>query len=275
MSTTTTQTSDASGDRRRARDQRGIRSSAAVKGGDRLPSPPRQRRPALAALAVLLIVGGAAVAALLAMRVDSRVPVLQANQTIAAGQELTAEMFTTTQVAAEDTALVRESQLDQVVGLYAKSTIQATQLLDATMVESTSFLEDGMVSVGAALAVGRYPAEGLQSGDVVDLVQVGDSGSEILVRNAKIGSTGGSSTEEDAAGRGANTVTEVSLIVRREDSAEVAAANVNGQLAVVLVERSGTIGEAAETDDPEDDPTADPTADPTGDPGESGEGGED
>ena len=41
-----------------------------------VPAPPRRRRPALTALAVLLIVGGAALAGLLAVRMDSREPVL-------------------------------------------------------------------------------------------------------------------------------------------------------------------------------------------------------
>ncbi|MGH3317395.1 MAG: hypothetical protein ACRDO0_14745, partial [Nocardioidaceae bacterium] len=68
-------------DRQRARAERGLKStrSSSTAGRDRLPSPPRRRRPALAALAVLLIVGGATLAALLALRLDQRVPVMMAR----------------------------------------------------------------------------------------------------------------------------------------------------------------------------------------------------
>ena len=64
MSTTTGGTAV---ERQRQRASRGIGRSA---GGpaNRLPAPPRQRRPALAAIAVLLIVGGALLAGLLAIR---------------------------------------------------------------------------------------------------------------------------------------------------------------------------------------------------------------
>src|SRR5918998_1807420 len=116
----TTQTTDAANERQRAREQRGIRSNQRVRAENtRLPSPPRQRRPALAALAVLLIVGGAAIAALLAMRVDERTPVLRLAGDVAAGEQITAEHLETTQVAAELDTLIPESQESQVVGQYA------------------------------------------------------------------------------------------------------------------------------------------------------------
>lgn len=266
MATSTTQTSDAAGERRRARDQRGLRSTQALK-AERLPSPPRQRRPALAALAVLLIVGGAAVAALLAMRVDSRVPVLQANQDISAGQELTAEMFSTTQVAAENTALIPESRADLVVGSYASTTIKTGQLLDIEMMSDTGFLDGDKVAVGAALAVGRYPAGGLQSGDVVDLVRVTEDSGKVFVRGAQISSLPSTAQGEDATGQGTNTVMELTLMVERDDAASVAAANMNNQLAIVLVDRGGVAAEdeASEDESSEDDadPTPTPTATPT------------
>lgn len=271
MATTTTQTSDAADDRRRARDQRGIRSSQTMK-ADRIPSPPRQRRPALAALAVLLIVGGAAVAALLAMRVDSRVPVLQANQTIYPGQVLNRDMFDATPVAAEGTGLVPESQLDQVLGLYASTTISESQLLDATMLSREGFLDSGKVAVGAALPVGRYPAEGLRPGDVVDLVRVADENSTVFVRGAQVSSMAGASLAEDAGG-GANAVLQISLIVSRGDAADVAAANANNQLSVVLVERGGGIDATAGSGGVQDvDESAD---DGSGDTNESDQNGED
>lgn len=68
---------------------------------DRLPPAPRERRPLLAAFAVLLIVGGAAVAGLLALRADTRVPVLVLARDVATGQQITADDLAVTPVASE------------------------------------------------------------------------------------------------------------------------------------------------------------------------------
>ena len=84
MSTTTT--GGTAVERQRQRASRGIGRSAG--GPANRPPPPRQRRPALAAIAVLLIVGGALLAGLLAIRMDSRVPVLAVTQEIPAGARI-------------------------------------------------------------------------------------------------------------------------------------------------------------------------------------------
>lgn len=251
---TTTQTADAAGERRRQRDQRGIRSTQSMK-SERLPSPPRQRRPALAALAVLLIVGGAAVAALLAMRVDSRVPVLQANQTIYAGQQLTPDMFTTTQVAAEGTPLVPESDESLVYGNYASSTITESQLLDATMLSASGFLGDGEVALGVSLPAGYYPSEGLNPGDIVDLIRITDNDQGTLVRDISVSAVGGvGSGEESATAPSGDATLQITLIVDTGDASSVAAASARGQLAAALVEPGAGVGDStAEEGDGADD----------------------
>lgn len=102
MSNESTRVADVSGqDRQRDREARGIRvRQKSDYSGDR-PTPPHRRRPALAALAVILIVGGAAIAGLLAMRLDSRTPVLVLNQDVAVGTKITSSMFTSSDVATE------------------------------------------------------------------------------------------------------------------------------------------------------------------------------
>ncbi|WP_051426173.1 SAF domain-containing protein [Jiangella gansuensis] len=236
----TTQTTDAAGERQRAREQRGIRSSQRAKADTgRLPSPPRQRRPALAALAVLLIAGGAAVAALLAMRVDERTPVLMLRGDVAAGQQITEQHLETTQVASELDTLIPESQLDQVVGQYARVSLRSGQLIDTTMLGPSGLLTDGTAAVGASLAPGFLPAGGLQEGDVVDLVSIATGSGEVIVEDARVSSA--VSSDGSSATSGATGVV-ATLIVDREDEAEVAAVAAQNQLVVTLVERGAPVG---------------------------------
>jgi SAF domain len=220
-------------DRRRAREERGLASAGAAARGDRLPPAPRERRPLLAALAVILIVGGSAAAGLLAVRSDSRVPVLVAARDIAVGQKITADAVATTPVASEGTLLLPASQQGLVVGQYAKISVTKGQLLDSSMLAGAGMLHSGEVAVGASLAVGRFPASGLAAGDKVQLVQVADGHGEVIVPDALVSSVyapGSTSTGSS----GASTVT---FIVAAAKGAQVAAIAADGGLAAVLVSR--------------------------------------
>ncbi|RHA41653.1 SAF domain-containing protein [Cellulomonas rhizosphaerae] len=223
-------------ERRRAREARGLGPAGGAAAGDRLPKAPRERRPLLAVLAVLLIVGGAAIAGLFALRQDSRVPMLQLAHDVAAGSAITDGDLVTTQVAAEGTALVPAGAKDQVVGRYARVPLVSGQLLDSTMLTDTAPLQPGSVAVGAALADGRMPASGLEPGDVVQLVQVGDSEGTVLVPDARVSSV----RTSDSVNAGATIVT---LIVDEASGAKVAAVAADGALAVTLVSRGTPIGE--------------------------------
>lgn len=229
---TSTSTPDGAQDRRRAREDRGLKPASAAARTDRLPPAPRERRPLLAAFAVLLIVGGAAAAGLLAVRSDTRVPVLMAARDIAVGQEITADDVTTTQVASEGTLLIPESQEDLVIGQFADITVSKGQLLDTTMLTATRTLQEGKVAVGASFAEGRVPASGLTAGDIVQLVRVTEGKGTVMVPNALVSST--STDDETATGSRAVTVT---FIVDEADGAAVAGVASEGQLAAVLVNR--------------------------------------
>ena len=137
-------------------------------------APPRQRRPALAALALLLIVGGALVAGLLAVRMDSRVPVLVATQDIEPGARITADDFGVVRVASEGLGLLPEELADQVDGAYATRSIPANTLLDQNMVSTDDPIPAGrtVVSVPLNNAPGR-----IASGDVVDVFRTRDASS--------------------------------------------------------------------------------------------------
>jgi len=227
---------DGVNDRRRAREERGF-APAAAPVGDRLPRAPRERRPMLAVLAVLLIVGGAAVAGLVALRQDTRVPVLALAQDVPAGTEITEQMLTTVPVAAESTFLVPAAQQDQVVGRYARLTLSQGQLLDTTMLTDSGLLRPGTVAVGGAFQPGRMPASGLQPGDVVQLVNVADPAApSVVVADARVSSVKASeSTSVTAA-------TVVTFVVSAAQGAPVASLASAGDLAVVLVERGSPVG---------------------------------
>ncbi|GEK22898.1 SAF domain-containing protein [Cellulomonas xylanilytica] len=234
---TSTSAPDGAQDRRRAREDRGLKPASAAARTDRLPPAPRERRPLLAAFAVLLIVGGAAAAGLLAVRSDTRVPVLIAARDIAVGQEITADDVSTTQVASEGTLLIPASQEDLVVGQFADITVTKGQLLDTTMLTTTRTLQEGKVAVGASLAEGRAPASGLVAGDIVQLVRVTEGKGTVMVPNALVSSTSGTD-EESTTGSGATTVT---FIVDAGEGAAIAGVAAEGQLSAVLVTRGAPL----------------------------------
>ena len=161
-------------DRQRARAERGLKStrSSSTAGRDRLPAPPRRRRPALAALAVLLIVGGATLAALLALRLDQRVPVMMARDDIAVGQQIEPSDLVETDVASDGLSLVPQDQVEAVIGTYARVAISRGQLLDTSMLTTAAPMGNGLATVGVPLVPGRTP-EDLQSGDKVRVVRIG------------------------------------------------------------------------------------------------------
>ena len=117
-------------------------------------------------------------------------------------------------------------------GRPARTSIAAGQLLDTTMLVDSGPLQPGVVAVGASLAAGRMPASGLETGDVVQLVQVADGEGRILVDDARVGGY----RENESGGLGSSAAT-VTFIVPESDGAQVAAVAAAGELAVVLVER--------------------------------------
>lgn len=239
--TTNTNTGEEASERQRKRAERGLRSTQSVK-SDRLPPAPRERKPGLAALAVLLIVGGAALAGLLAIRADERVPVIVASANISAGEQITEAHLGTMAVAADsDSLLIPESQTGQLVGQYATVDIADGQLVDTTMVGGEGLLDEGEVIVGATLAEGRMPGGGLSEGDDVDLIRVVDGEADVLVRDAEVSYAEGGG-EGDGFGASGQ---DVSFILSREQAPEIAAVAAAGELAVIQV-TAGPAGSAGE-----------------------------
>ena len=81
-------------------------------------------------LAVLLIVLGAAVAGLLAVRIDNRVPVLVARGEISAGQQISAGDLAVAEIASSGVSGIPAGQTAQVIGRYATTPIAPGRLID-------------------------------------------------------------------------------------------------------------------------------------------------
>ena len=186
-----------------------------------------RRRPLLAALAVLLIVGGALLAGLLANQMDQRVQVLAAGDTIRAGEVITKEDLMSASVSSDLRTLIRADQIDQVVGRTARVEVSKGQLLDTSQIATTPMPGGDKQVVGISVASGRFPAGGLGSGDVVNVVDVGTQ--SVSVDDAQVLKAVPSSGTDNDWTSGAV----ISLIVDKKDAAKLASASANGTIAVV------------------------------------------
>ncbi|MFE9453599.1 hypothetical protein [Streptomyces sp. NPDC006739] len=223
--------------------------------GDRLPTPPRERKPALAALAVLLILLGALGATTLVLRAGDRIEVVKVTQQVEAGQSVDTSNATSVMVASDDSIhYVRWDQLDTLKTLKAKSTIYPGTIVVGEMFTSGSSLPAGKASVGVALKEGQYPAD-IKPGDSVAVYNVDSSGSG----SGKSGSTGSTGTGSTSTSTGSALVgnakvatvaqssdatvstgnLSMTLLVDQADAAAVARAASAGAVAVVHVSGSG------------------------------------
>ena len=216
-------------------------------GGDRLPRPPGRRRPGLAVVAVLLIVLGAAVAGLLATRIDNRVPVLVARHQIAVGQQISSDDLAVAQVASSGLSTIPAADSSQIEGRYATGTIPAGRLLEPDMFGSTSLLVPGKVAIGVSLAVGRYPASGLQSGDVVEAIQTASTtgkgvdpakAGEVIATDITVGTVQVPGSSVFGSSGNSNYV--ITLILAQAEAPAVATAEAQTQLSLALVTRGGS-----------------------------------
>ena len=143
--------------------------------GRRLPSAPRERKPALAALAVLLIIGGALGAGFLVIQSGKRVAAIEISQQIGAGQQIPLSAIQQVQITAgPGLAYVPWADASQVARYFTVSTIPAGTLLTRQMVATTGTSVAGRAVLGLALKDGQLP-HGLQDGDHIDIYQVSDA----------------------------------------------------------------------------------------------------
>ncbi|MEV5100880.1 hypothetical protein ACFQ7G_15925 [Streptomyces massasporeus] len=215
--------------------------------GDRLPTPPRERKPALAALAVLLILVGALGVTMLVLQVGNRVEVVKVTKEIQAGESV-GNNVTSVMVAADDSInYVTWDQLTTLKTLKAKSTIYADTVVMGQMFGKSAGLPAGKVSVGLALKEGTYPAD-IKAGDIVSAYRVSSTGSGSNSSDGNSGSGGTSSSggalvddarvskvvaDDDATVSTGNL--SITVLVDQADAAALASAAAANQVAIVRV----------------------------------------
>jgi hypothetical protein len=195
----------------------------------------------MAAIAVLLIVGGAALAGLLALRLDSREPVLVLTQDVPVGTEITTDVLGTTRVASEGLSLVPEKQARKVLGTYARSSMSAGQLLEESALTTAEPIGADQAQVGVTLKAGPVPP-GLGSGDEVRLIRLGDGSS--TVRPIAVGLVLNVGSSEDGGLSGGGRSTSATLLVPADAADEVIDAAGGEVLGIALVRRGISIEDA-------------------------------
>ena len=170
-------------------------------GGRRMPSAPRERKPALAALAVLLVALGAVAAGYLVINAGHRVGAVEITQQVGQGQRIPASAIKEVEIASNSGInYVAWQYANRVAGIYAAVQIPAGTLLTSAMTTATNNLAAGKVQVGLSLKPGQAPAN-LLIGQSVEAFGVG-TGSGCAAAAGGSGGTGGAGGGSGGNGAG-------------------------------------------------------------------------
>jgi hypothetical protein len=205
---------------------------------ERLPQPPRRRRPGLAALAVMLVVGCSAVSASLVFASGDTTAVLTVVRAVPAGQALAAADLGTAEISGSGLTAVAATARDSVLGLTAAVDLVPGSLLIDDMLTREPVPGPGQAVVGLSLKPGLLPEAELRAGTAVMLVRLpapagtpssADAdrvGSEVLIPRARVLSE---TSDPTTGGR------LVSLLVERSIAAEVSRAAAAGTVSLVVI----------------------------------------
>jgi len=173
-------------------DQQASWAEPTAPGGRRMPSAPRERKPALAALAVLLVALGAVAAGYLVINAGHRVGAVEITQQVGQGQRIPASAIKEVEIASNSGInYVAWQYANRVAGVYASVQIPAGTLLTPAMTTATNNLAAGKVQVGLSLKPGQAPAS-LLIGQSVEAFGVGTgSGCGAAAGGGGTGGTGG------------------------------------------------------------------------------------
>ncbi len=253
-------------------DQPAIWPAATAPSGRRLPSAPRERKPALAALAVLLILGGALGAGLLVIQGSKRVAAIEISQPVGAGQRIPVTAMQPVQIAAgSGLAYVPWDEASQVARFYTVSAIPQGTLLTREMVAASGTPVAGKAVLGLALKDGQLP-RGLAGGDHIDIYQVSDAqetcpggSGGTLAANAVVLAIGTPSTIS-----GSTAIADVEVALNPADAGPVACNAANGIVGIAVLPDGGRGAAAAAGAGAGSGPGAGPAGSTTGGGGTAG-----
>ncbi|MFA1551092.1 hypothetical protein [Actinomadura chokoriensis] len=216
------------------------RSGLGTSGGQRLPTSPRERKPALAALAVLLILGGALASAYLVMASGERVSAIRVAQPVAAGQRIPASALEEVQIGDTGIQYLAWTERAKVTRHIAAVPLVKGALLTNSMISSQTAAENGRVIVGLALKPGQMPSGDVVQGSRVTLYAVGGGqnggprAGTVLAQDAVVIGIGGGN---DGGGptRLRSDQTSVDVAVLPADAAQVTQAASAGAVAIALI----------------------------------------
>lgn len=146
----------------------------------RVPSVPRDRKPALAALGLLLVLVGALASVYLQQQSKNRVGVVEITKTVPGGQAITADEIGEVMVAPDSSISYvtwAQAQAGALQGYTARSDLEAGTLLVGQMLTTAAPLAPGQEVVGIALKDGQYPV-GIQVGDTVSAYYVSNKNAD-------------------------------------------------------------------------------------------------
>ena len=182
-------------------DQQASWAEPTAPGGRRMPSAPRERKPALAALAVLLVALGAVAAGYLVINAGHRVGAVEITQQVGQGQRIPASAIKEVEIASNSGInYVAWQYANRVAGIYAAVQIPAGTLLTSAMTSATNNLAAGKVQVGLSLKPGQAPAN-LLIGQSVEAFGIG-TGSGCGAAAAGGGGAGGTGGGNGGNGSG-------------------------------------------------------------------------
>ncbi len=204
----------------------------------------------MTAVSALLVLASIAIFASLYSSADHRVPVLVVTTTVQQGQRITSSQLGSVDVAASGgLSVIPAASASELSGTWAAVTIPAGSLISLQDVTSSRPLAGGSAVVGLSLKDGQLPADGVQPGDQVMIVQASSAGSTLPTGGAADGSGAGataaggvlvaratvfeSTTPPASSASGAAEL--VSVEVPSTQAAAVASASAASQVSLVLL----------------------------------------
>jgi Flp pilus assembly protein CpaB len=204
--------------------------------GRRLPSAPRERKPALFALAVLLVALGAGAAGLLVIRAGAKVQAIEIVEQVNQGTQIPVTAMREVGLSAgSDVSYVPWDQAAQVAQYFAGTTIPAGTLLTGQMAVKKSNVAANKDIVGLSLKAGQLPGS-LQPGEKVAAFAIGSAcgvtGGSTITPSADVIDVSGNANEP-------GSTASVTVAVEPADAAAMTCAASNGNVGLALLPGNG------------------------------------